>query len=169
MRETAYSWIVLGSAHLPVLVLTLALHHGSPLPASCPLPTGPGLREGRGLYAIVMPIGCRAVAGAWLREPGGHISNSGWGGGGGGSGCGGEGCTRRAWRRRGRPGSVSGVRGRSRRSGGLAGGVVGLPRQLARSLQVGGHGVRDLELQGVHSAKMPGPGRGRVEIGRAHV
>lgn len=43
-------------------------------------------------------------------------------------------------------------------------GVAGPPRQLARSLQVGGHGVRDPELQGVHSAEMPGPGRGRFGV-----
>lgn len=42
--------------------------------------------------------------------------------------------------------------------------MVGLPRQLARSLRVGGHGVRELELRVVHSAGMPGPGRGRVGV-----
>ena len=42
--------------------------------------------------------------------------------------------------------------------------MAGPPRRLARSPQVGGHEVRDLELRGVHSAGMPGPGRGRIGL-----
>lgn len=40
----------------------------------------------------------------------------------------------------------------------------GPPRRLARSLQVGGHEVRDLELRGVHGTGMPGPGRGALGL-----
>lgn len=53
------------------------------------------------------------------------------------------------------------VAGRGERA---SGGVVGPPRRLARSLQVGGHEVRDLELRGVHRAGMPGPGRGALGL-----
>lgn len=125
MHRTAGSWA--GSPACPPapLVLTLAFPRRPPVHAQCPLATRTGLREGRGLRAIVTPIGCRVVGGPWLREPGGHISNRGWGGGGGRGGCDGEGCTRQAWRRRGRPGSVSGVRGRARRSGDGVGGGRG--------------------------------------------
>lgn len=42
-------------------------------------------------------------------------------------------------------------------------GMAGPPRRLARSPQVGGHEVRDLELRGVHGAGMPGPGRGVLD------
>lgn len=77
--------------------------------------------RGCGLCTIVTPIGCGVAGGAWLREPGGHISNRGWGGGDGAV----QGCTRQAWRRRGRPGSVSGVRGRRRRLGGRGRGGTG--------------------------------------------
>lgn len=41
--------------------------------------------------------------------------------------------------------------------------MAGPPRRLARSPQVGGHEVRDLELRGVHGAGMPGPGRGVLD------
>lgn len=43
-------------------------------------------------------------------------------------------------------------------------GVAGPPQRLARSLQVGGHEVRDLKIRGVRPAGMPGPGRGSIGI-----